>query len=83
MPKKISIYTTASCAYCHAAKEFLKAHNIEFEEKAVDTDPALAEEMIKFSGQLGVPFTVIESEDGRKEGILGFDQRRLSEVLGI
>jgi glutaredoxin len=84
MPK-VTIYTTASCAYCHAEKEFLKANGVAFEEKAVDTDPALAEEMIQMSGQLGVPFTVIqmdEKEDS-KIGILGFDQHRLSEVLGL
>lgn len=80
---KVSIYTTITCAYCHAEKEFLKSHNIDFEEKAVDSDPSLAEEMIHLSGQLGVPFTVIEQDDGSKVGILGFDQQRLGEALGL
>ena len=36
-------------------KEFFKEHNIAYQEKDVSTDQAAVEEMIKKSGQMGVP----------------------------
>jgi alkyl hydroperoxide reductase subunit F len=81
--KHIKIYTTATCVYCHAEKEFLKEHDVPFEEVRVDTDEAAAKEMIDLSGQMGVPFTVLQKDDGTEEHILGFDQARLTELLGI
>lgn len=81
MPK-IKIYSTATCVYCRAEKEFLKAHNIEFEEVRVDTDEKAAQEFIELSGQMGVPFTVITDGD-KEEHILGFDQPRLAAALHL
>ena len=80
---KVKMYTTATCAYCAAEKNFLKQHGIEYSEVAVDTDEAAAEEMIHLSGQMGVPFTVITQADGTQVGVLGFDQPRLKSLLGI
>lgn len=81
--KNITIYTTGVCAYCHAEKEFLKEHNVGFDEVRVDTDAAAAEKMINLSGQMGVPFTVITRQDNAEEHILGFDQPRLAAALGL
>ena len=39
--------------------------------------------MIKLSGQMGVPFTMITKDDGTKVGILGFDQPKLTSELQI
>lgn len=82
MPK-VKMYTTATCVFCRAEKEFFKEHNVEFTEVAVDTDPAAADEMIQMSGQMGVPFTVITAEDGTTQGVLGFDQPKLKLALGL
>ena len=82
MPQ-IKVYTTALCTYCRAEKAFLHENHIDFEEVAVDTNPAAQHEMIALSGQLGVPFTVITKDDGTRLGILGFDQPRLKQELGI
>jgi glutaredoxin len=84
MPK-VKMYTTSTCVYCRAEKEFLKEHNIAFEEVPVDVDAKAAEEMIQLSGQMGVPFTVITPDEigARPVHILGFDQHRLSHALGI
>ncbi len=79
----IKIYTTAVCAYCHAEKEFLKQHNVPFQEVRVDTSQEAAEEFIALSGQMGVPFTVIKKQDDSEEHILGFDQPRLAAMLGL
>jgi glutaredoxin-like YruB-family protein len=74
----VKIYTTSMCPYCIMVKDFLKEHNINFTEINVGLDREKAEEMIKKSGQIGVP--VIEI-DGKI--IVGFDKKRISELLGI
>ena len=81
--KHVKLYTTATCAFCNAEKNFLKEHNIDFEAVPVDVDAAAAEEMIKLTNQMGVPVTVVIKDDDTQEFIVGFDQPRLSQLLGI
>ena len=74
----VKIYTTPSCVYCRMTKEFFKAHHVEHEEFDVASDLAAREEMISKSGQFGVPVTDINGEL-----VIGFDQARLAELLGL
>jgi len=60
------------------AKEFLKKHNVKFEDIDVQENRAAAIEMIKKSGQNGVPVIDV---DGKI--IVGFDEPALREALGI
>jgi len=76
--KNVTIYTTPSCVYCKMTKEFFKENNIEYKEKDVSTDAALREEMVKKSGQMGVPVTDIDGEF-----IVGFDKEKLTSLLDI
>ena len=48
----------------------------------VDEDQKLADELLELSGGLSVPFTTITNGD-KKDSILGFDQTRLSSLLGL
>ncbi len=75
---KVKVYSTPFCPYCTMAKEFLKKHGIKFEEIDAQENRAAAIEMIKKSGQSGVP--VIEV-DGNI--IVGFDEKKLSQALGL
>lgn len=75
---KVKVYTTPSCGFCYALKEFLKEHKIPFEEVDVSIDQKAAEEMVVKSGQMGVP--VVEIED---KIVVGFDREKLIELLGI
>lgn len=63
--------------------EYLDSKQIAYEQIYVDQDPKAAEEMVKISGQMGVPFTVIEKEDGTKVTVLGFDKDKINSALGI
>ena len=74
----VKIFTTPSCVYCKMAKEFFKQHNVAYEEKNVATDAEAREEMLTKSGQMGVPVIDI---DGTL--VIGFDQGRLKELLGV
>ncbi|MCM8804783.1 MAG: NrdH-redoxin [Candidatus Omnitrophica bacterium] len=78
MNKKVIIYSTKTCPYCRLAKEFLKNNNIDFIDYDVGENREKLEEMIKKSGQIGVPVIDIEGEI-----IVGFDKERIKEILGI
>lgn len=74
----IKIYSTPSCIYCKLAKEFFDKHNIKYEDINVAEDKKAREEIVKKTQQMGVP--VIEIGD---QYIVGFDQRRIEEILRI
>lgn len=81
---QIIIYATTTCPYCKMLKNYLDNKQVVYHEKLVDQDDQAREEMAKVSGGfLGVPFTVIEKEDGTKETIVGFDQGRLNRLLNF
>ncbi len=80
---KITIYSTATCGYCKMLKSYLQSKNINYDVKMADEDQNLARELYEKSGQLGVPFTIIETEDGKEEKILGFDRPKIDEVLNL
>lgn len=75
---KVTIYTTPTCPYCKQAKEFFKENNVKFTEIDVAADQSKAQEMIKKSGQMGVPVVEIDGEF-----IIGFDKKALKDKLGI
>ncbi len=77
MPQ-VKIYSTPTCVYCRMAKEFFKKNNIAYEEHNVAEDAKAREEMVNASHQLGVPVIVVDNQV-----IVGFDQRMLSQALGI
>ena len=76
--KKVTIYSTPNCHFCHMAKDFFKANNIPYEEFDVASDREKRQEMITFTGQMGVP--VIRIED---DIIVGFNESKVKELLGI
>jgi len=78
MAKNVKVYSTPTCPWCVRAKQFLKDNNIAFEDFDVGADQAKADEMVKVSGQMGVPVINIEGEI-----IVGFDKDRIKQSLGI
>jgi glutaredoxin 3 len=76
--KNVTVYSTPTCLWCHKAKDYLKMHNIEFKDVDVSIDRLGAMEMIRKSGQQGVPVIDIEGNI-----IVGFDQRSINKLLGI
>lgn len=77
------MYTTTTCPFCKMQKDYFNSKGIQFSEILVDENSDEAQKMIEISGQMGVPFTVIEKDDGQKENILGFDQKRIALALEI
>lgn len=76
--KTVVIYSTPTCHFCRAAKEFFKEHGIEFTDFDVSTDTAKRQEMIDMTGQMGVP--VIKIGD---DVVIGFDKNKIAQLLGV
>ena len=62
-------------------KEWLDKEKIDHEVVFVDSDRKAAENMVKKTGQMGVPVTEIKFEDGREEFVVGFDKDALNYYL--
>ncbi len=78
---KITVYSTKTCPYCNMLKSWLNSKSIEFTNYSVDENPIAAQNMVRISGQMGVPFSTIEYDDGSMEKILGFDRHRFDLAL--
>jgi len=76
--KKVSIYSTPTCHFCHMAKEWFAENAIKFQEFDVASDLAKRQEMVDKSGQMGVPVIIVEDQV-----IVGFDQPFLESILDL
>ena len=80
---EVTIYSTTTCTYCKALAKWLDAKGIAFTKKETDIDDqALAEFMSVSDGNFSVPFSVIK-QDNTITKIIGFDQKKFIEVLGV
>ncbi len=78
MDKEVKVYTTPSCPWCAAVKQYLEERGIPYIEIDVSQDQQAALEMIEKSGQMGVPVVEIDGEI-----VIGFDKERLDYLLGL
>ena len=76
--KSVVIYTTPTCHFCKMAKDFFAEKGVQYTGFDVASDAAKREEMIKMTGQLGVPVIVIGGDI-----MVGFDRERIADKLGI
>jgi glutaredoxin-like YruB-family protein len=77
MPE-VKVYSTPTCPYCIRLKEYLKQKNINFQNIDVTSDKTSLGEMVKLTGQMGVPVAVI---DGNV--VMGFDRAKIDSLLGV
>ena len=75
--KPVTIYSTPTCTYCKAAKEYFAKNNVAFTEYNVASDETRRKEMVDKTGQLGVPVIMIGDDT-----IVGFDQEAIAKALG-
>lgn len=80
----ITLYTSAVCGYCVAAKNFLKSRGLEWTEVRIDLDPAERQRMVERARRTSVPQIFIGEthvggyddlvalqREGKLEGLLG------------
>lgn len=75
---QVTIYSTPTCHFCHAAKEFFTDNHVQYTEYNVATDLQKRQEMVQKSGQMGVPVIAIDNEI-----VVGFDEDRLRGLLKL
>lgn len=73
---EIKIYSTPPCPYCKMVKSYLSSKNISYQDSDVSSNLKAREEMVKVSGQMGVPVVVINGEV-----IIGFDKAKIDVLL--
>lgn len=78
---KITVYSTTTCPYCVMLKRWLDEQKVAYTDYLVDKNQFAAQNMVRLSGQMGVPFSTIEHDDGSVEKILGFDRTRFEAAL--
>ena len=62
----IKVYTTPTCAYCHALMDWLDSMGIEYEECDATKEPSIS----------SVPVTIIGDQE-----IVGFDRPAIKKAL--
>ncbi len=77
-PHRVLVFTTPSCSWCTRAKSYLKQQRVPFREVDVSRDAAAARDLVRRTGQMGVPVVEI---DGRP--IVGFDRPQIDRLLGL
>lgn len=82
MVKKITVYTTNTCAYCVMVKKFLTAKGQQYEEVNLDHEPSRQQEALELSGALTVPVTVVTRADDSQEVVVGYNLSKLAPALG-
>lgn len=75
---KVTVYSTKTCHWCDKLKSYLTSKKVKFQVIDVGENQEKAEEMVRKSGQMGVPVTDI---DGKF--IIGFDQDEIDKALGL
>lgn len=75
--KNVTVYSTPTCPYCHQAKDYLSRKGVQFTDHNVAADTEARDEMVRKSGQLGVPVIDIGGEI-----VVGFKPAKLDELLG-
>ena len=73
---RIILFSTPSCSWCKRAKRYLKENRVRFKEIDIERDPKAAQDLVKKTGQMGVPVIKIGSR-----WIVGFDQPRIEREL--
>lgn len=76
--KRVLVFTTPTCPWCVRVKRYLTEQKVAFREIDVSRDQAAARDLVRRTGQMGVPVVEI---DGRP--VVGFDKPRIDRLLGL
>ena len=75
---KVIVFSTSTCSWCRAVKQHLKKNNIKFKDIDVSRDRQAAMDMVRRTGQQGVPVTLINNRP-----IIGFNKIKINRLLNI
>jgi glutaredoxin-like YruB-family protein len=75
---KVVVFSTPTCSYCNMAKSYFREKGIKFTDIDVSRDQAAARDMVRRSGQMGVPVIDIGGKI-----VVGFNRPQVNTLLGI
>ena len=73
----ITVYTTPTCVFCKAVKEYLKGKKVEYKEVDLTEDQTAAKWVYDSTGQLAVPVTKFDDNTI----VIGFDRPKLDAAM--
>jgi len=76
--KKVIMFTTPTCSHCKTAKRYLRENGISFKEIDVSRNQKAAQDMLRKTGQQGVPQLWINNRP-----VVGFDRSKIDRLLGL
>lgn len=76
--KRVIVFSTPTCHFCNLAKQYLRQQKIAFKDVDVSRDAAAARDLVRRTGQMGVPVIDINGKV-----IVGFDRPKINQLLGI
>jgi len=76
--KKVKVFSTPTCPYCHMAKDYLTDKKVSFEDIDVSQDQQQAQKMVERSGEMGVPQLWIDDQI-----VIGFNKPAIDHLLGL
>ena len=77
--KKIAVFFSPNCSFCHKEIEWLEEQQIVFEKKNVE-EPKNLDEFKERKGQ-GYPLNVLTLENNEQVEVLGFNKSKLEKYL--
>jgi glutaredoxin 3 len=75
---RVIVFSSPTCVWCGRAKTYLRSRGVSFREVDVSRDPVAARDLVRRTGQMGVPVIEIDGQS-----IIGFDQARIDNALGL
>ncbi|GAB4515875.1 MAG: glutaredoxin family protein [Anaerolineae bacterium] len=75
---RVIVFTTPTCTYCNAVKRYLRQNKIKFKDVDISRDERAARDVVRRTGQMGVPVIDI---DGKI--VIGFDRPKIDRLLGL
>jgi glutaredoxin-like YruB-family protein len=75
---RVLVFTTQTCPWCVRVKQYLRERQVPFREIDVSRSASAARDLVRKTGQTGVPVVEI---DGKP--IVGFDRGKIDKLLGL
>ena len=75
---RVLVFTTPTCSWCTKVKAYLVRRRVPFREVDITRDASAARDLVRRTGQTGVPVVEI---DGRP--VVGFDKAKIDRLLGL
>jgi len=72
------VFSTPTCGWCRRLKSYLKEKGFRYRDVDVSKDPKAAQDVVRKTGQMGVPVTLINNRP-----VVGFNKQEIDRLLRI